>query len=53
MHALTTLCGFHQLEMVTHPISLFPAEKEDEPMWRDRVDHAKDIWTIYREPPLD
>jgi hypothetical protein len=23
--------------MSTHPIGLFPAEKEDDPMWKDRV----------------
>jgi hypothetical protein len=33
MHVLTTFCGFHPLEMSTHPISLFPTEKEDDPMW--------------------
>jgi hypothetical protein len=22
---------------------LFPAEKEDDPMWKDQVEHAKDI----------
>jgi hypothetical protein len=43
MHALTIFCGFHLLEMAIHPIGLFPTEKEDDPMWRDRVDHAKDI----------
>jgi septal ring factor EnvC (AmiA/AmiB activator) len=26
---------------------LFPAEKEDDPMWKDRVEHAKDIWALY------
>jgi hypothetical protein len=33
----------------THPIGLFPAEKEDDPMWKDRVEHAKDIWALYPE----
>jgi hypothetical protein len=47
MHMLTTFCGFHPLEMATHPIGLFPAEKEDDPMRMDRVDHAKDVWVIY------
>jgi hypothetical protein len=42
LHGLTTFCGFHPLELSTHPIGLFPAEKED-----DRVEHAKDIWAIY------
>jgi TolA-binding protein len=46
MHVLTTFCGFHPLEMSTHPIGLFPAE-EDDPMWKDRVDHAKDMWSLY------
>jgi hypothetical protein len=35
------------LELSTHPIGLFPAEREDDPMWKDRVEHAKDIWAIY------
>jgi hypothetical protein len=30
LHGLTTFCGFHPLELSTHPIGLFPAEKEDE-----------------------
>jgi hypothetical protein len=47
LHGLTTFYGFHPLELSTHPIGLFPAEKEDNPMWKDRVEHAKDIWGIY------
>jgi hypothetical protein len=47
LHGLTTFCGFHPLELATHPIGLFPAEKEDDPMWKDRVEHAKDIWALY------
>jgi septal ring factor EnvC (AmiA/AmiB activator) len=35
------------LELSTHPIGLFPAERVDDPMWKDRVEHAKDIWAIY------
>jgi uncharacterized coiled-coil protein SlyX len=35
------------LELSTHYIGLFPAEREDDPMWKDRVEHAKDIWAIY------
>jgi hypothetical protein len=41
LHGLTTFCGFHPLELSTHPIGLFPAEKEDDPMWKDRVEHAQ------------
>jgi hypothetical protein len=26
---------------------LFPTEKEDDPMWKDRVEHAKDVWALY------
>jgi signal recognition particle GTPase len=33
--------------MSTHRIGLFPAEKEDDPMWKDRVEHAKDVWALY------
>jgi hypothetical protein len=47
LHGLTTFCGFHPLELSTHPIGLFPAEKEDDPMWKDRVEHTKDIWALY------
>jgi uncharacterized coiled-coil protein SlyX len=47
LHGLTTFCGFHPLELSTHPIGLFPAEKEDDPIWKDRVEHAKDIWALY------
>jgi hypothetical protein len=43
LHRLTTFCGFYPLELSTHPIGLFPTEKEDDPMWKDRVEHAKDI----------
>jgi hypothetical protein len=47
LHGLTTFCGFYPLELSTHPIGLFPAEKEDDPMWKDRVEHAKDVWALY------
>jgi hypothetical protein len=47
LHGLTTFCGFHPLELSTHPIGLLPAEKEDDPMWKDRVEHAKDVWALY------
>jgi septal ring factor EnvC (AmiA/AmiB activator) len=33
--------------MSTHSIGLFLAKKEDDPMWKDRVDHAKDVWSLY------
>jgi hypothetical protein len=33
--------------MSTHPIGLFPAEKEDDPMGKDLVDLAKDMWSLY------
>jgi hypothetical protein len=47
LHGLTTFCGFHLFELSTHPIGLFPTEKEDDPMWKDRVEHAKDVWALY------
>jgi hypothetical protein len=40
---LTTFCGYHPLEMVMHPLGLFPAEKKDDPMWCNRVSHVKDV----------
>jgi hypothetical protein len=47
LHVLTTFYGFHPLELSTQPIGLFPMEKEDDPMWKDRVEHAKDVWSLY------
>jgi hypothetical protein len=47
LHVLTTFYGFHPLELSTHPIGLFLAKKEDDPMWKDRVEHAKDVWALY------
>jgi hypothetical protein len=43
LHGLTTFYGFLPLELSTHPIGLFPAEREDDLMWKDREEHAKDI----------
>ena len=47
MKTLTTFCGYHPLEMVTHPLGLFPAEKKDDPMWCNRVSHVKYAWAMY------
>jgi hypothetical protein len=47
MKTLTTFCGYHPLEMVMHPLGLFPAEKRDGPMWSNRVSHVKDVWAMY------
>jgi hypothetical protein len=47
MKTLTTFCGYHPLEMVMHPLGLFPAEKKDVPMWCNRVSHVKDVWVMY------
>jgi hypothetical protein len=47
LHVLTAFYGFEPLELSTHPIGLFPAEKEDDPMWKDQVEHAKDVWALY------
>jgi uncharacterized coiled-coil protein SlyX len=33
LHVLTTFYGFHPLEMST--------------MWKDKVEHAKDVWALY------
>jgi hypothetical protein len=35
------------------PIGLFPAAKEEDPMWKDRVDHAKEVWALFLGPLLD
>jgi outer membrane murein-binding lipoprotein Lpp len=47
LHVLTTFYDFHPLDLSTHPIGLLPAEKEDDSMWKDRVEHAKDVWALY------
>jgi hypothetical protein len=61
LKALTTFYRYHPLEMMMHPLGLFPTEKRDDPMWCDRVRHAKDVWdmhpnqvgriTVVMEPP--
>jgi uncharacterized coiled-coil protein SlyX len=47
MKTLTTFCRYHPLEMVMHPLGLFPAKKKDDPMWCNRVSHMKDVWAMY------
>jgi hypothetical protein len=47
MKTLTTFCGYHPLEMVMHPLGLFPAEKRDDPMWCNRLSHVKDLWAMH------
>jgi hypothetical protein len=47
LKALTTFYGYHPLEMMMHPLGLFPAEKRDDPMWCDRVRHAKDVRAMH------
>jgi hypothetical protein len=47
LKALTTFCGYHPLEMMMHPLGLFPAEKRDDPMWCNRVSHVKDVWAMH------
>jgi hypothetical protein len=46
MKTLTTFYGYHPLEMVMHPLVLFPVEKRDDPMWCNRVSHVKDVWAM-------
>jgi hypothetical protein len=46
LKALTTFCGYHPLEMMMHPMGLFPAKKRDDPMWCNRVSHMKDVWAM-------
>jgi TolA-binding protein len=45
MKTLMTFCGYHPLEMVMHPLGLFPTVKRDDPMWFNRVSHVKDVWS--------
>jgi hypothetical protein len=48
LHRLTTFYEFHPLELSTHPIGLFPAEKEDDPVGtmlrRRRSCGKKQLW---------
>jgi hypothetical protein len=43
LKALMTFCGYHPLEIMMHPLGLIPANKRDDPMWCERVHHAKDV----------
>jgi hypothetical protein len=47
MKTLTTFYDYHPLEMVMHPLGLFPAEKRDDTMWCNRVSHVKDVWAMH------
>jgi hypothetical protein len=47
MKTLTTFYGYHPLEMVMHPLGLFPAKKKDDHMWCNRMSHVKDVWVMY------
>jgi hypothetical protein len=47
LKTLMTFYGYHPLEMVIHPLGLFPAKKRDDPMWCNRVSHVKDVWAMY------
>jgi hypothetical protein len=47
LKALTTFCGYHPLEMMMHPLGLFPTEKRDDPMWCNIVGHVKDVWAMH------
>jgi hypothetical protein len=47
LKALMTFCEYHPLEMMMHPLGLFPAEKRDDLMWCNRVSHMKDVWAMH------
>jgi hypothetical protein len=47
LKALTTFCGYHPLEMMMHPLGLFPTEKRDDPMWCNQVSNVKDVWAMH------
>jgi hypothetical protein len=47
MKTLTTFYRHHPLEMIMHPLGLFPAKKRDDPMWCNRVSHMKDVWAMH------
>jgi hypothetical protein len=56
MKTLTTFCSYHPLEMVMHPLGLFPAEKKDESL-RLCIDYrplnAVTIKNKYHLPRID
>jgi hypothetical protein len=47
LKALITFYGYQSLEMMIHPMGLFPAEKRDDPMGCNRVSHVKDVWAMH------
>jgi hypothetical protein len=47
LKAMTTFFEYHPLEMMMHLLGLFPDENRDDPMWCDRVRHAKDVWAMH------
>jgi hypothetical protein len=47
LKALTTFYGYHPLDMMMHPLGLFPVEKRDDSMWCNRVSHVKDVWAMH------
>jgi hypothetical protein len=47
LKALMTFYRYHPLEMMMHPLGLFPAEKRDDPMWCNKVSHVKDVWVMH------
>jgi hypothetical protein len=47
LKTLTTFYGYHPLEMVMHPLGLFPAKERDDPMSCNTVSHVKDVWAMH------
>jgi hypothetical protein len=50
LKALTTFWRYCPLEMMMHPLGLFPVEKKDDLMWCDQVRHTKDVWANASQP---
>jgi hypothetical protein len=47
LKALTVFCVYHPLDMIMHPLGLFPTKKRNDLMWCNRVSHVKDGWAMH------
>lgn len=43
LQALKTFCEHHPMKVAIHLVGLFPAERNDDPVWLNRLDHMEDV----------
>jgi hypothetical protein len=43
LQALNTFCEHHPMKVAIHHVGLFPEERNDDPMWLNRLDHMEDV----------